>query len=239
MNLLPAGRKAGGAAGDTPGMVHARRALFDAGHYRPVHEAVCAAVDAEVAAGGVVLDAGCGEGTYLRAIGVGRGDLTRLGVDVAKPAVRLAARRDPAADYAVASSHRLPVADATIDAVVSVFAPRAWVQFARVLSPDGAAVVASPGAEHLDAVRRLRYVDAVPHDERAHLTESEVAGWTLVDRVDVRYELTVAGPDVEHLVHMTPYRWSGSSTALPSVLTTTVHVVVSTHRVPRRPPTPA
>ncbi len=235
VHLLPSGRKTGGPAGDTPEMLQARRALFDAGHYEPVQRAVAGAVDASAATGGVVLDAGCGEGAYLRAVGERRDDLVRLGVDVAKAAVRSAAQRDRGGDYAVASSHRLPVADGAIGVVVSVFAPRAWAEFARVLSPDGIAVVASPGADHLDAVRRLRYAEPVPHAERAHLNESDVAGWVLLDRVDVRYELTVQGPDVEHLVHMTPYRWSGPAGPLPAVLTTKVHVVVTRHRPPVRP----
>ena len=62
-----------------------------------------------------VLDAGCGEGRYLRcchdvleAAGV---ECHGYGIDVSKLAVRLAARRSPHLSYAVASSYVLPFQD--------------------------------------------------------------------------------------------------------------------------------
>ncbi len=238
VHLVPAGRKAGGPAGDSPAMVAARRALFDAGHYRPVQDAVAAAVAA--VAPTVVLDAGCGEGAYLRAVADRVPHADRLGVDLAKVAVRAAAHRDRDGAYAVASSHRLPLGDGSLDTVLSVFAPRPWAEFARVLVPGGVAVVASPGADHLDGVRRLRYDAPVPHDERAHLRESDVAGWRLLDRLDVRYTLRLLGDDITTLVAMTPYAWAGPPlTVTPDdVLTTTVHVVVTTHARPPAGPMP-
>ena len=62
-----------------------------------------------------LLDAGCGEGQYLRcshdvleAAGV---ECHGYGIDVSKVAVRLAAKRSPHLSYAVASSYVLPFQD--------------------------------------------------------------------------------------------------------------------------------
>lgn len=213
VHLLPAGRHPGAAAGDSAEMLRARRAFLDAGHYRPVMAAVAAMVPAGAAA---VLDAGCGEGSYLAAVSAPE----RFGIDIAKAGVRLAARRHRDITFAVASSYRLPFFDASFDAVLSVFAPRPFAEFARVLRPGGAAVVASPGADHLDAVRELLY-DATPEQpspgappDPPHQGDHEQAA----ERV--RYELTVTGHDLRHLVQMTPHWWRASPAHRDEVLRT-------------------
>jgi 23S rRNA (guanine745-N1)-methyltransferase len=170
VNLLPSGGRR--PAGDDAAAVHARRALLDRGHYAPVARAVADAVAEATAAArpGAVLDAGCGEGTYLAAVTAATGT-EGWGVDVSKPAVRLAARRHRAHRYAVASSLDLPFEDAVFDAVVSVFAPRAFAEFSRVLRPGGAIVLASPAA-----ARPIRPGPDQPRRGRRPRRDDPVAG---------------------------------------------------------------
>jgi 23S rRNA (guanine745-N1)-methyltransferase len=226
VNLMVGGRKAGGAAGDSAEMIRARRAFFDLGHYRPVMAAVAGLV------GGVerVLDAGCGEGSYLAAIDAP----VRHGVDVSKPAVRLAARRHRADSWAVASSYRLPYDDACFDAVVSVFAPRPFAELGRVLRAGGAVVTASPGPGHLAGLRQVLYAEPQPHAERPH-TASE-GEWAPTERARVRFDLTL-GPDAARLLlQMTPYWWSATPSQQESLggLDTTVDIWVARHEPPSR-----
>src|SRR5258708_36502586 len=59
--------------GDTRDMLRARRAFLDAGHYFPLVEAIAARTADRLAtsaadASAAVLDAGCGEGTYIAAV---------------------------------------------------------------------------------------------------------------------------------------------------------------------------
>jgi 23S rRNA (guanine745-N1)-methyltransferase len=224
LHLLPAGRHKPRAVGDTAEMLRARRAVFDAGHYRPVQEAVARAATAHEPH--TVLDAGCGEGSYLAAIEAP----SRLGIDVAKPAVSLAARRWKSIRWAVASSHRIPLDDATVDTVVSVFAPRPFAEFRRVLRPDGIVVTASPGPDHLGGLVEWITGEAEPHEQRPHVTNSDG------DAEQVRYELKLTDPaDIANLVTMTPY-WirigeeRRAELATRGSLTTTVDVMVSRHR---------
>jgi len=216
VNLLRAGRKPSRAAGDDAEMLRARRRLFDAGHYGPVIDAVAAATaDLEPAS---VLDAGCGEGTYLAAV-VERTGAEGVGVDIAKAAVAMAARRHRRCRFAVASVYELPFDDGAFDAVLSVFAPRPFEELARVAR---AVVTASPGPDHLDGLRALVYDAARPHEERPHHGDAVAR---------VRYRLTLSEPDaVEALVHMTPYWWQGQARdRLPDQLETTVDVIVAVH----------
>ena len=204
VNLLVGGRLAGGQSGDDDTMVRARRAVFDAGRYDPIIDAVTAAVRAIDATS--VLDAGCGEGTYLaRACGdVAEG----WGIDISKVAVRLAAGRHHACRFAVASIYRLPFADASFDAVINVFSPRAFDEMMRVLSPGGIAVVVTPGPAHLAQLKALIYDTPRPHHD------DEVGGPDRERVESVRFTVDLREPALRrHLLEMTPYWWSANDEA--------------------------
>ncbi|CAN0442498.1 unnamed protein product, partial [Phaeothamnion confervicola] len=200
---LPAGRLKSKPAGDDDRMVRARRALFDTGAYRPVHDAVAGAVAAHSPQ--VVLDSGCGEGTYLASI-IERTGAAGIGIDISKVAVRLAARRHRDHRYAVASAHVLPLDDAVVDAVVSVFSPRDFVEMGRVLDNDGVIVVASPGAGHLRQLKELIYDSPRDHREPP---EDDHGAWRTIAEEVVRFTLPLP-QEVQRLqlLQMTPYWWS-------------------------------
>ena len=160
VNLMVGGRLPGGASGDDDTMVRARRAVFDAGLYDPIIDAVTAAV--HHAGAHHVLDAGCGEGTYLARSCVASG-ASGWGIDISKVAVRLAARRYDECTFAVASTYRLPFADGSFDAVIDVFSPRPFDELMRVLRPGGVAVVVSPGPHHLAQLKASIYDAPRPH----------------------------------------------------------------------------
>lgn len=145
VNLLITHQRRQREPGDSADMLRHRRAFLDAGHYAPLKEALAALVPPDAA----VLDVGCGEGYYTR-------DLPNplWGVDIAKAAVRMAAKRGrPGARYAVASAYDLPVVDAAADVVLSVFAPLHSPEFERVLRAGGRVLVAAPGPRHLDGLK--------------------------------------------------------------------------------------
>ena len=222
VNLLPGGRLKGREPGDNAEMTAARRAVFDAGHYRPVMTAVAAAVDAGSPVH--VVDAGCGEGAYLAMIMAP----DRLGIDVSKPAVKAAARRYRDCRFAVASSFHLPVGDASLDAVVSVFAPRPFDEFRRAVRPGGIAVLASPGPDHFAGLTDIIYATPEPHDTRPHAVEASVV-------TSVRYELALGQPDLTNVAMMTPYWWKMTSDQQADLgerrnLNVLIDIVVSTHR---------
>jgi 23S rRNA (guanine745-N1)-methyltransferase len=205
VNLLPGGRIAGGASGDDDAMVRARRAVFDAGAYAPIVVAVAESVAG--AAPSAVLDAGCGEGSYLAAT-VAASGASGWGIDISKAAVRLAARRHRSLRFAVASSYRLPFADATFGAVIDVFSPRPFDELLRVLVPGGVAIVVTPGAGHLAQLKSMVY-----DDPRSHRETSDVSGDAPVPETTSRVTFTVDLADPARrlaLLEMTPYWWSTS-----------------------------
>ena len=205
VNLLPGGRLKSRPAGDDESMVRARRRVFDAGLYDPVMSAVAELVARSPVTN--IVDAGCGEGSYLAASTTLSG-ATGWGIDISKPAVRLASRRHRDHRYAIASSYALPFDDNSFEALINVFSPRDFAEMLRVLAPGGSAVVATPGPRHLTQLKALIYDDPRQHLNRSD-PDSPVGEPTPQEVSSVQFELSLNDQDLRlSLLEMTPFRWS-------------------------------
>ncbi len=203
-----------GLPGDSAAMLRARRAFLARGGYAPLAVAVAATVGGHLAtwaaATPAVLDAGCGEGyylgelqTYLTVQGV---PAVRLaGMDIAKEAVRLAARAYPACAWAVADSWgRLPVADGALAALLDIFAPRNPAEFARVLAPGGLLLVVIPGPLHLAELRAALPLLGMEDDKEARVQAAFAADFTPLPVQSLDYRLPLDHAALTDLVAMTP-----------------------------------
>jgi 23S rRNA (guanine745-N1)-methyltransferase len=207
VNLLPGGRLKSRPAGDDESMVRARRRVFDAGMYDPVMSAVAEHVARSPVAN--VIDAGCGEGAYLAAVTT-RSGATGWGIDISKPAIRLASRRHRPHRYAIASSYALPFADNSFEALINVFSPRDFAEMLRVLAPGGSAVVATPGPRHLAQLKALIYDGPRQHLDRSDFNADASVGEPTPQEVSsVQFELSLGDQDLRlSLLEMTPFWWS-------------------------------
>jgi 23S rRNA (guanine745-N1)-methyltransferase len=213
-NLLPVQKKRSLDPGDSKEMVAARRRFLNTGHYQPIAAAVNRAALAGLPASATAscLDAGCGEGYYLRqlAAAVGAGQtLAILGLDISKWAALSAARQDKRPNWVVGSNANLPVLPGTIDRLLCLFGFPVHGEFARVLKPGGELLQVDAGPDHLRELREIIYPTLKP--ERAagmlpppgftHLT-TESVGYT--------FELSDSG-QIADLLTMTPHLYRASA----------------------------
>ena len=196
LSLLPGGARPGTA--DSPDMVQARVDFLAAGHYDPVAEALATAVEQ-----GPVLDVGAGTGQHLARV-LERVEGPGIALDLSKHAARRAARAHPRIGAVVADAWQaLPVRDAAVGAVLSVFAPRGALEAARVLAPGGRLVVATPTGRHLRELVGPLGLVAVDPDKDARL-ERQLAGFRLRSRELVERPMVLSAADVRAVVAMGP-----------------------------------
>ena len=221
VNLLLANQKRSREPGDDSAMVRNRRAFLGGGYYDRLRdkliEIFAAYMDIADTRYLSVLDVGCGEGFYSGSL-QDCYDLQPLrfyGIDISKFAVKVAARRYRSVDFAVASTHHLPVHDERVDFLLNVFAPRSFPEFSRVLGPCGKLIVITPGPMHLWELKQMIYTEARPHT----LDETVPAGFALQYNTELRYQILLEGQAViDQLLSMTPYNWRTPESKRQSIL---------------------
>lgn len=210
VNLMPVQHKRSKQPGDSAEMMQARRAFLDGGYYQPLQQRV-----AELLASTLpiepqaLLDIGCGEGYYTAAVAA-RLSQERIvavyGLDVAKVAIRSAAKRYPTVSFCVASSHRLPFADASLDAVLRIYAPCKAEELARVVKPGGVVVTVSPGPRHLYQLKQQVYQEVQLHAEH----DEQLEGFSCDLAESLAYPMALPGDQAANLLQMTPFAWRAS-----------------------------
>ncbi|EEQ07707.1 rRNA (Guanine-N1-)-methyltransferase [Yersinia bercovieri ATCC 43970] len=207
VNLMPVQHKGSKQPGDSPEMMQARRAFLDAGYYQPLQQRVCEILDSALPLDAIMLlDIGCGEGYYTAAVADQlnrQRQISVFGLDVAKVAIRYGAKRYQQVNFCVASSHRLPFASHSLDAVLRIYAPCKASELARTVKPGGIVVTVAPGPRHLYQLKALIYAEVQLHDD----TEESLEGFELVSRETLSYEMKLSGKQGFNLLQMTPFAW--------------------------------
>jgi 23S rRNA (guanine745-N1)-methyltransferase len=209
VNLLPVQNKGSKIPGDSPEMVISRRDFLATNAYGFLQRAVADILKSRLDKSATVIDAGCGEGYYTNALAEQLPEGQVYGVDIAKAAVRYAAKRSKAANttkalhFCVASNINLPFADSFADLICKIFAPVEAKEIARVLKSNGLFMTVVPGPKHLFELKQVIYEFPKEH-------EPEVCpdGFELVDTQSLS-QTQVLGKtaDIANLCQMTPFAW--------------------------------
>lgn len=202
-NLLTANLRRSADPGDDREMIAARRDFLSALWYAPLRSALCALALRYGGKGATLLDAGCGEGFYTRAVAETLcGEAA--GIDISKSAVRFAAKRGGGVEYAVAGSYHLPIADGAADILLCCFSPVAEAEFCRVLSQRGAMLHAVPAPDHLWELKETLYETPYPNPDK----ETPLPGFRIAETAEVTFPMALTTKrDIQNLFTMTPYRY--------------------------------
>ncbi|MET4024885.1 23S rRNA (guanine745-N1)-methyltransferase [Marinobacter sp. MBR-99] len=213
VHLLPVQKKRSRDPGDSKVMVAARQRFLEAGYYQPIAEAVSRATFEDAPAGTTLncLDAGCGEGYYLRRLAVAAGEertLALLGLDISKWAVLAGARQDKRPSWVVGSNANLPVLPGSLDRILCLFGFPVYPEFARVLKPGGKLIQVDAGQDHLRELREIIYPEI--RNESKKVTPAP-EGFRRVASEDLRFTLHLAGAEpIADLLVMTPHLYRAS-----------------------------
>lgn len=205
-----------GGGGDPKDAVNDRTAFLDKGYYAPLSDAINKLCGENLHEDFLLVDAGCGEGYYSERIAAKFMSAFVFGVDLSKHAVhRASVRRNIRGGdnsfYAVASIFQLPVADASADCVISMFAPVAEAEIARVLKPGGVLIIGAAGSRHLYQLKDAIYDTVRLNDERADLPQN----MKLLSKTNVCYDIHIDNAeDIQRLFGMTPYKFRTSESSI-------------------------
>lgn len=186
-------------------LFESRAEVFKAGVYVPVVDELTKALRAYLPQGPLtIVDAGCGEGYYTKAVLPGEAHV-RIGFDLSKEAIRLAAKGPKTAFFCAADLKHIPLADHCADALLDIFTPADYAQFKRVLKPAGLLFKLAPRSGYLRELREAA---------KDHLRHSEYDGgqvesyvkekMNLLEHRAITYAMDVPPQVVYHLARMTP-----------------------------------
>jgi 23S rRNA (guanine745-N1)-methyltransferase len=157
-----------------------------------------------------VVDAGCGTAHHLaetseRLFLAARVNHHCLGIDLSKKAIRFASQRLKNSGFIIADLWQdWPVRTAGVDLLMSVFAPKNFVEMTRVLRPGGLLALAYPGPSHLVELRHefsmlkispeksRRYLEAA-QEEFAHTSIERHRARSVLSRDEI-LDLILMGP---------------------------------------------
>lgn len=236
VNLLPVQNKRSKDPGDSKAMVQARSRFLQQGFYAPLATAIADTVWREAPTR--LLDAGCGEGYYLRALMAHEKAVNAevAGLDISKWAVQAAAKTAKDATWLVASNSSIPLASGSVDTLLCLFGFPVSDEFKRVLAADGRLVMVDPAANHLRELKEVIYDDVREKPEQLPVSPNE---WAL--KSEQRLTFAIDLPDqqaIQDLLIMTPhlYRASASGRERAEALTSLTLTVDAWLRVftPRR-----
>lgn len=210
VNLLPVQNKKSREPGDSTAMIEARRRFLDAGFYLPIAQQVNAQALQNLPDGDVcVVDAGCGEGYYLdqlsRALTEDGRTANLIGLDIAKPAIIAATRRNKQITWLVASNSNPAILPTTVDLILCMFGFPVYPAFAAMLKPGGRLLLVDAAPDHLLELREVIYPE-VRKSPPPILDRALQAGFELIASQALRYQT----PELDHaqiadLLAMTPH----------------------------------
>ncbi len=212
VNLLVSGHKRPKIMGDAQEMVQARRRFLEMGHFRKLAQAINRFVAEKVVGQTAVsiADIGCGEGWYLGELQykLANKDVVYLGLDIAKTAVRQAAKKYKSAQFIVANTKRkIPLATQSITTLLNIFAPRNAIEFSRVLKHNGLLLIAIPQANHLHELRQQLSLLDIESEKQQKIAAQFSDGFTLKTVESVTFPMRLDKNSLLLLLQMTPNYW--------------------------------
>lgn len=159
----------------------------------------------------IMLDAGCGEGSHLQNIldECNNDAITGIGLDVSKEGIIMAAKKYKSPIWFVGDLASTPFTDQSCRIILNILSPANYMEFNRILAPDGLVVKVVPRADYLKELREAIFTDknkkTYSNDETVSLFEQH---FHLVKHSKLSYSKELNQAELMNLVQMSPLTWN-------------------------------
>ena len=218
VNLLPVQHKRTKDPGDSKEMVLARAHFLNSGVYQTIANTLAELSTALIKNDAntesnetCFMDAGCGEGYYFDSLfntlksKDGNRNLSFIGLDISKPAIAEAAKRNKQISWVVGTNRQPPVADNSVDIIICVFGFQSFEGFNKCLKPGGKIILVEPGLNHLKELREIIYKEVKKTDPQ-DLSFVEEMGFSVVDTQLLQFKTCeINNEQIHNLLIMTPH----------------------------------
>ena len=224
-----------------------RARILEAGYYDHIRDAVLdtiqrhIGVPADMGLAGLrgdarpaILDVGCGEGFYSRAVQRANPQADLLAFDISKDSIQQAAREDSsmAVRWFVGNLADLPVRSHAIDCMLDIFSPVNSEEFHRVMKDDAIVIKAVPGVHHDEQLRELARKQLRNTDySNEQIIKQFGEHFDVLETSTVSRTFTMPPDDLRTFAHMTPLLFHVDIDALDltqiSALTIEARIIVA------------
>lgn len=175
----------------------------------------------------VVVDVGCGEGSFLKRLSDQGLKGKKIGFDISKEGIQLATNQELEALWCVADITHLPFATNGVDCLLNIFSPSHYQEFTRVLKEDGLLVKIVPESGYLKELRELFYSDQESKQVYSNqkVVEKFNAEMTQTLQKRVTYQFPIPVENHQDLLKMSPLHWGASSDAQKKAESTMLDVI--------------
>ena len=209
VNLLPVQNKRSKDPGDSKEMVSSRIAFLALGHYQPIADSIASYVlnlfSSKQSIS--VLDAGCGDGYYLKrlddACTANDHVVDFIGLDISKWAIMAASKGSSSIRWVVGSNAAIPSLNKSFDVVTCLFGFPMFSEFSRVLKSQGILLMVDAAADHLIELRKILYPEIRLYEDGLAVG---VDGFSLLDEQNLQFAFTLKSQqEIQSLLSMTPH----------------------------------
>ena len=209
-------------------MLQARNRILTGGFFLPLAQRICGILERETSPAGQnpirILDAGCGEGTFLaqtadRLRNLVPAGVNGIGMDISKEGIRIASGKHRGFLWCVGDLANCPFQDYRMDVILNLLSPSNYGEFHRILADGGLLIKIVPGSDYLKELRETLY----DRTEKQTYSNEKVLRhfqehFHLSGQERVRYSVAMDPEKLGDLIRMTPLSWSASREKIQGAL---------------------
>lgn len=189
-------------------MLSSRKKLAETGFFQPMLDVVKKQLEGRNIT--ALLDVGCGEGSHLHYLQNQGVSGTKIGFDISKDAIQLAASHYfDDAFWCVADLAHSPFAGEQFDAILNILSPSHYEEFGRLLKKGGVVVKVVPDADYLIELRQKLFM--LEEEKQSYKNEPVIKRFEQAYpnylHEHVRYEVSLTAEVYRWLLEMTPLTW--------------------------------